>query len=145
MSIEMNIPFLFHPRDGLYCSGQPDAEGLQQAIDAGVRTVINLRPDAEMDWDEGAWLDEQGVEYLKLPVAGGGDLNPQNARKLGHWLEQRSEPVLLHCGSSNRVGALLALHAVLEGAGEDEALKLGRDAGLTKLEPVVTELIRSWG
>lgn len=145
MSIEMNIPFLFHPREQLFCSGQPDIEGLQQAIDEGVRSVINLRPDAEMEWDEGAWLDAQGIEYLQLPVASAADLNPENARKLGDWLQERADqPVLLHCASSNRVGALLALHATLEGVNEPEALALGRASGLTKLEPAVRALIQQW-
>jgi hypothetical protein len=44
---------------------------------------------------------------------------------------------LLHCGSGNRVGALLALRESQDGADDESALEYGRSAGLTKLEPVV--------
>ena len=48
-------------------------------------------------------------------------------------------PVLLHWGSGNRVGAILALRHSLSGADDEEAFSYGRSAGLTGLEPVVRE------
>ena len=45
--------------------------------------------------------------------------------------------VLIHCASGNRVGALVALHARGTGATPDEALALGKAAGLAGLEPAV--------
>jgi len=47
--------------------------------------------------------------------------------------------VLVHCGSGNRVGALLALRASLDGADDEKALALGREGGLSSLEGVVRE------
>jgi len=44
---------------------------------------------------------------------------------------------LLHCGSGNRVGALLALLKSSQGASDEAALEYGISAGLTGLEPVV--------
>jgi protein tyrosine phosphatase (PTP) superfamily phosphohydrolase (DUF442 family) len=54
-------------------------------------------------------------------------------------LQEIDGPVLLHCGSGNRVGAVLALRHSLSGASEEEAIAFGNDAGLTKLEDVVRE------
>jgi hypothetical protein len=51
---------------------------------------------------------------------------------------------MLHCGSGNRIGALFALMAFhLEGESADRALQVGREAGLTRLEPVVRERLEA--
>ena len=50
--------------------------------------------------------------------------------------------MLLHCGSGNRVGALLALKAFwLDGGSAEEALEVGLAGGVTRLEPTVRELL----
>ena len=54
-------------------------------------------------------------------------------------LESYDGPVLIHCASSNRVGALLALRESLRGASDEEALEFGKQAGMTRLEPLVKE------
>ncbi len=50
-------------------------------------------------------------------------------------------PVLLHCASGNRVGALLALRARMHGASPEEALELGNEAGLSSLRSTVETLL----
>jgi len=51
-------------------------------------------------------------------------------------------PVLVHCMSGNRVGALFALRAFwLQGMSAVEALAVGRRYGLTKLEPLVVQIL----
>jgi hypothetical protein len=45
----------------------------------------------------------------------------------------------MHCGSGNRVGAVLALRQSLNGASDEESIQYGKDAGLTRLEDVVRE------
>ena len=50
-------------------------------------------------------------------------------------------PVLLHCASGNRVGALLSLRAHMQGASPEEALELGTEAGLSSLSDTVKALI----
>ncbi|PPU82009.1 hypothetical protein XpopCFBP1817_20380 [Xanthomonas populi] len=50
--------------------------------------------------------------------------------------------VLIHCASSNRVGALIALEkGRANGAPRDEAIAIGRAAGMTSLEPLVMRLL----
>ncbi|ORE88488.1 hypothetical protein ATO7_01395 [Oceanococcus atlanticus] len=145
MSPQLNTPYQFDPRPNLICAGQPDAAGFQAAAQAGVVAVMNLRPDEEMDWDEAALIKELGLDYLQIPVSSPADLSQDNARQLNAWLEQYAgKPVLVHCASSNRVGALLALGAFLQGASGEQALQLGRDAGLTRMEPMVASLMQQW-
>jgi protein tyrosine phosphatase (PTP) superfamily phosphohydrolase (DUF442 family) len=74
-----------------------------------------------------------------LPIAGKDAISFDNARKLDGLLKEYPGPVLVHCGSGNRVGALLALRASLDGADDEKALALGREGGLSSLEGVVRE------
>ncbi len=145
MSPQLNTPYQFDPRPHLICAGQPDAAGFQAAAQAGVVAVMNLRPDEEMEWDEQALVEQLGLDYLQIPVSSPADLSQDNARLLNDWLDKYDgKPVLVHCASSNRVGALLALGAFLKGASGEQALQLGRDAGLTRMEPMVASLMQQW-
>ena len=134
----MALPFK-QPREGLYTHGQPTAEQLAQAHAAGVTTVIDLRGEKEArGYDEAATAQSLGLRYLSLPVAGGTGVTVEAARQLHELLATTDGPVLLHCASGNRAGALLALAAAhVDGADNDSALALGRAAGLTSLAPIV--------
>ena len=128
------------PVDGVTSAGQPDAEALQVFADSGYAAVIDLRgPDEKRGYDEPAVVAELGLEYVSLPIVGRDAISFENAKKLDKLLAGYDEPVLVHCGSGNRVGALLALRASLAGAEDAAALELGRSAGLTRLEPIVKE------
>ena len=129
------------PRPGLHTGGQPTAEDLERLKAEGVRTVIDLRGATEdRGYDQAAEVRRLGMDYIALPIAGKDDITPANAAALHALLEEHEGEVLLHCASGNRVGALLALAAVqVDGASAEEALTLGRAAGLKSLEPVVME------
>lgn len=123
-------------------SGQPDQEILSVAKDAGFVAVIDLRTESEdRGIDEPASVEALGMSYVSLPVAGAEGTNFDNAKKLDEVLSQYDGPVLLHCGSGNRVGALLALRASLNGASDEEAMAIGKLGGITRLEGRVTELL----
>jgi protein tyrosine phosphatase (PTP) superfamily phosphohydrolase (DUF442 family) len=53
------------------------------------------------------------------------------------------EPVLVHCASANRVGALFALSTYRETGDFDKALEAGREAGLTRLEGTVRKVLEA--
>lgn len=132
------------PRPGLHTGGQPTSEQLAELARDGVRTVIDLRgTNEDRGFDERAKAESLGLHYIALPINGADDLTPTNATALRQALGN-GEDVLLHCGSGNRVGALLAINAVLnEGATQEEALALGREAGLTSMEAAVIERLQS--
>jgi uncharacterized protein (TIGR01244 family) len=129
------------PQPGLHTGGQPSPEDLARLKSEGVRTVIDLRgPQEDRGYDEAAEAQRLGLAYITLPIAGKDDVSLANAKALNALLKAQHGDVLLHCASGNRVGALLALGAVqIEGVSRDEALVLGRAAGLKSLEPVVVE------
>ena len=145
MSIDTShLPFAGQPRQGLITAGQPTPADLEKLAADGVKSVITLRPPTEdPGFDEAATAANLGLNYTVIPVAGPGDLNLENARKLDAAIKAAGEsPLLVHCASSNRVGALLALRAAwIEGQDEQAALALGRAGGLTKMEAAVCALL----
>lgn len=131
------------PSDGLLTSGQPDAGAWEALAGQGVTTVVNLRPDAEMAGrDERSEVEAVGMDYHQIPMAGGDDINQENAARLRQIIAGAGGRVLVHCASGNRAGALLALDAAASGAiSPHDALEYGKSAGITSagIEAVVRE------
>jgi uncharacterized protein (TIGR01244 family) len=140
----LDLPQQGHPLPGVISAGQPSAAELAAAKAAGIRRVINLRPPSEAaGFDEAATLADLGLSYTVIPVAGPEDLTLATVKALDEALAAGEGPVLLHCASANRVGALLALRAAwLQGLPAQEALALGEAGGLTRMAPMVAELLR---
>lgn len=132
-----------------YAAGQPTPQHLAELAREGVRTVINLRgPDEPVEYDEAAEAARLGLRYETLPVTGPADLDRDRVREFGRMLDEarREGGVLIHCASSNRVGAMVALDETLNrGCELADALERGRAAGLKTLEPAVVALAEREG
>ncbi len=143
----MTAPKLFDT--GHYAGGQPTPGDLARLADDGVRTVINLRaPDEAVEFDEAAEAARLGLRYVTIPIADAGDLERARVVEFGRELDAAREAggVLIHCASSNRVGAMVALdEAINRGGPLDAALERGRAAGLASLEPAVIALVDQEG
>ena len=128
------------PLPGMLTGGQPTAEQLRAAKSAGYSTVISLLPASDTA-DEAALAGELGLHFVTIEVRGAADITEAKARELGAALHAaNAKPVLVHCASGNRVGALLALEAFyMEGASVEDALSLGDRAGLASLRPAVEQ------
>ncbi len=140
----IDIPNAKTPAEGILTGGQPSVEQFEQAAQAGYRTIVNLRaPGEEGSWDEAAKAEELGLRYVAIPIAGADGLNAENARKLAEVVDDPGAlPVMVHCASGNRVGGLFALKALhVDGKSAEEALAVGRETGLTRLEDAVRELL----
>ncbi|TDJ35329.1 MAG: hypothetical protein E2O53_06440 [Gammaproteobacteria bacterium] len=123
-------------------SGQPDEAMLRAIAEAGFSAVVDLRAaDEERGFDEAKEVERLGMTYVRLPVASADDITLDKAVVLNQILAQNEGPVLIHCASGNRVGALYALREKLLGASNGEALAVGKAAGMTRLESVVRERI----
>ncbi|MCA9258404.1 MAG: protein tyrosine phosphatase family protein [Planctomycetales bacterium] len=121
-----------HRAGNVYLSGQPAPEDLAKWAELGVKTVISLRTDGEIDWDEAQAVGQQGMTFVSLPFRGADALTDEvfnGAREILRKAED--EPVVLHCASSNRVGAVWMAHRVLdEGVDVGRAEREAREAGL---------------
>jgi len=137
---KIEIPNAKAPADGVLTGGQPSKQALEQAKQQGYRTIVNLRPAGEFsDWDESAVVKQLGMEYVSIPVGSAADLKDTNIQRLDAVLKDKSKyPIIVHCASGNRVGALFALRAAkIEGKDAETALRIGREAGMTGLEAEV--------
>lgn len=128
----------------LITGSQPSQADLEKLKAAGITTVINLRGASEdAGYDEAAAAKALGLNYVSIPIAGAGDITASNAAKLDAALRAADGKTLLHCGSSNRVGALLALRAAAAGQSEEEAISFGKSAGMTSLEAAARAQIKA--
>jgi len=121
-----------------FSSDQPNSDTLAIIAEAGFSAVIDLRTDEEnRGFEEADEVAKLGMQYFSIPISGPADMTYENALKLDQVLAGLHGPVLLHCASGNRVGALFALREKQNGASAEEALEIGRQAGLTRSENAV--------
>lgn len=137
----LDIPNMTTPMDGLLCAGQLSPEQMDGLYTAGFKNFVSLRVASEngAGWEE-EHADGKEYTFVRMPIAGKDDIDTEHAKALRAKLDELKGPTVLYCGSSNRVGALLAVAAhEVDGRSAEEALEFGRSAGLTKLEPVAAE------
>jgi uncharacterized protein (TIGR01244 family) len=132
------------PRENLTTSGQPNVQSLESLANSGYTTIIDLRrPEEDRGIDERSAVEGLGMSYVSLPVDGANGVTFENADALTRLIAEADGPVLVHCGSGNRAGALLALGEKLNGADNEAAVAFGLEAGLTGLEPTVRERLET--
>lgn len=141
---EIEIPNVKELDDDVWIAGQPSAEQLARAKEAGLASVITLCLAHECGWDERAVAEGLGLRFESIAIGSGGDLTRDAARRLHELLGSLPRPLLVHCGSANRVGALFALRACfIEGHAPETAIEHGRRAGMTGLEATVRQILGS--
>jgi uncharacterized protein (TIGR01244 family) len=124
-------------------AGQPSPEGLGSARRAGVKMVIDLRPEAEQSYDEREVASGLGLDYIALPVTVQSLTDDEAAafiesvRAVRRRL-QPGERLLVHCASGDRSAGLWALYEIADGKlGSEEAVVRARKAGLKSSELVL--------
>ena len=126
------------PLPGVITAGQPDEASLNALAEAGYVAVIDLRAaNEDRGFDEENAVKSLGMNYISIPISGSDGITFENAALLDATLSGIDGPVLVHCASSNRVGALLSLREKINGASDDDALRLGEAAGLSSLRATV--------
>jgi len=143
-AVALGVPYAHEPRPGLLTSGQISPAQMDALARAGYTTFISLRLPTEegAGWEE-AYTGRNGLTFARIPVDGPAGLTRENAEALDRILDAVGDAkTALYCGSANRVGALLAMRAHwLDAATPEEAVAVGRAAGMTRLEPDVAKLL----
>ena len=143
-AVAMGVFNAHEPVPGLLTAGQITEAQMDALVQAGFKTFVSLRLPTEegAGWEE-AYAAQRGIAFTRVPVGGAEGLTRANAEAVDQILKAAGEgKTALYCGSANRVGALLALRAHwLEGAAPDQAMALGRAAGMKSLEPEVAKLL----
>ena len=129
------IPNATFPEPGVMAAGQPTGEQIQLAAEDGYRTLFDLRPAEETrEFDEVLAARQNGLAYVNIPVTLA-TLGQATIDRFLEAMEKAERPVLLHCGNSNRVGALYYAWLVLEkGETPEKALQRAKAAGLRQPE-----------
>ncbi len=116
--------------------GQPTEEHLKTFVEHGYRTVLDLRaPDEARPYDEPEAVRRLGLEYVSLPVTPDTLTDDTFARFRSLMRDQGKRPIVVHCASGNRVGALLIPYFILdEGRTPEQALEAAAEVGLRSRE-----------
>jgi protein tyrosine phosphatase (PTP) superfamily phosphohydrolase (DUF442 family) len=102
------------PLPGVVTAGQPKAEHFAQLATSGYRTIIDIRPPTEdRGFDEASVARKAGLEYVNVPVTAD-TLDDGKFDQIRVLLRDADHPVVLHCKSANRVGAVLIPYLVLD-------------------------------
>jgi uncharacterized protein (TIGR01244 family) len=116
---------------GVATAGAPSTEALSRLKAQGFKTVVDLRTDKEGTAAEKQAVEAQGLRYVSVPITAAtfsaADVDAV-AKVLG---DAGAKPVLLHCASASRVGAVWGVLQVRQGKTIEEADAAAREIGLT--------------
>lgn len=121
-----------HQLGDVWFGGQPSTEDFALLKAAGVKTIINLRHDAENEgMVEATVVSATEMGYIHIPFSGQDQLTDDIFEAVRQELKTAERPLLLHCASANRVGATWLPYRVLdEGVPFEEALREAKEIGL---------------
>lgn len=114
--------------ENYYRGSQPGKEELAQLKKLGVKTVIDLRKDA--DRIESVWTSGLGLQYFNIPLKAS---TPATEEQTAYFLslvnDRANWPVYVHCkGGRHRTGALTAVYRITQNQWTaDQAFKEMKD------------------
>lgn len=119
-------------------SGQPTDKQFAELKAIGFKTILNLRTPEEGSEAEGNLVTDLGLNYVNVPIQATRITDEQIDLFSLTLTNDDNYPMLVHCGSANRVGGLILLHRVLKQNVEQdvafsEARRVGLRAPLEKL------------
>lgn len=121
------------PLEYVVTAGQPEEEHLKRLAEAGYKMVVDLRTPGETPrpdvWGMVVW--RAGMEYVNIPV-GHKDIDNETFDRFRELIRDGGRrPLLVHCSSANRVGALLIPYLILdEGLTPEKASEIAAEVGL---------------
>jgi len=117
------------------CGGATDPSAMAGLKKEGYVSVINLRlanePGVDIDASRAA-AQAAGIKYIHLPFNGSSPDPKVVSDFLSAVADKANQPVFIHCGSANRVGAVWMIKRVLQdGWAVDRAQTEAEAIGLT--------------
>jgi len=123
----------------LATSGTISTGGIKELAEKGFSTIIDLRTENEGTAEEKNNVESAGMSYINIPVTGAG-INHKQLAVFTKAIESAQAPILVHCASGNRVGALWTTYRLSKGISSKIAFEEGRTAGM---KPLLEEKIRA--
>ncbi len=120
-----------HRAGNLWFSGQFRPEDVATIAKSGVRRVVTLRTDGELEWDPAAAVRAAGLEFVAVPFRAPASLTDEVFDRVRDLLGDDAGATLLQCGSANRVGGVWLPWRVLDqGVPLEQALAEAKTIGL---------------
>lgn len=104
-----NIKNIILLEDDIVAGGPPSEIDIKEAAKQGIKTVIDLRK-VESVGNEQEQIQNEGMKYVNIPVTADTLSQKQVDEVAAILANLDNRPVLLHCKSGNRVGALWAIY-----------------------------------
>jgi len=90
--------------------GQPSKVALGQLAEQGYKTVLSSRGQTELNWDEKAEVESLGMNFVSIamekPIK---EITDDQMKRFSEIMQFAERPLILHCGSGNRISGLWAL------------------------------------
>lgn len=120
----------------IYVAGQITALDFETLKSAGIKTIINNRPDDEeagqfSSIDAARLAEQNGIAYHYLPMVNGQPMPATLVEDFKAIIESSDEGILAHCRSGMRSSFLWALGQIPDGnISVDEAIEKAQAAGI---------------
>lgn len=133
-ALKDDVPRILCIDERVATGGQPTDAAFAKLAANGYRAVLNLRTASEgvdLKHEQEA-IEKAGMRYVSIPVVSSAPKPEQVDEFIKAVKDRDNQPMLIHCGSANRVGALWMIYRVVEqGWAEDKALEEATKIGLT--------------
>ena len=123
----------------LATSGTISTGAVKELAEKGFATIIDLRTEDEGTAEEKKNVESAGMGYINIPVTSAG-INHKQLEIFTKAIENTPAPILVHCASGNRVGALWTTYRLSKGINSKIAFEEGRTAGM---KPFLEEKVRA--
>lgn len=110
-------------------SGALTHDSIQELVKHSFHTVIDLRTESEGTPEEKRAVENAEMVYINIPVTNSG-IDESQLAAFKRALAQASPPILVHCATGNRAGAMWTAYRLSEGVPPETAFKEGRAAGM---------------
>jgi uncharacterized protein (TIGR01244 family) len=133
-ALKDDIPRIVCVDERVATGGQPTDAAFAKLAANGYRAVLNLRTETEgVDLKhEREAIEKAGLRYVNIPVVSSAPKPEQVDEFIRAVKNKDNQPMLIHCGSANRVGAFWMIYRVIDqGWAEEKALDEATKIGLT--------------
>lgn len=136
-ALNAEVPRVLCLNENIATGGQPKADAFAKLASNGYRSVVTLRTDKEnVDLKKDRELAEAaGMRYIQIPVVTAAPDPKQVEEFIRTVQDKKNHPMLIYCGSANRVAAFWMIYRVVaEGWVEEKAMAEAVKIGLTRPE-----------